>query len=477
MQKKTLLLATALAFTAPFVQPQMARAFDIRNGFADLVETLQPAVVNVFTTQVIRHSPYDDPYGQFGNFFEYFFGMPNNQYQYRGRPYHEEPRKALGSGFIISPDGYALTNYHVVENADSITIKLLDEREFSAKVIGFDKDTDVALLKIDTNEKLPAVKMGDSDKMRIGDWVVAIGNPFGLSHTVTAGIVSAKERVLGSGPYDQFIQTDASINPGNSGGPLFNLNGEVIGINTAIIQQAQGLGFAIPVNIAKNIVDQLRSKGKVSRGWLGVSAQELTADLAEGFGQKDLRGALIAQVYPDSPAAKAGLVSGDIVIAVGGKKIHNPTELTTAIGLYPPGSGVDLTIIRDGKQITLKMKLGDREAGMNRVKGIEPPNVDSHDDDFNEALEVEVSNISKVVRQRLNLPDNINGVVIDDVDNDSPLREVLRVNDIIISVNKVKINKIQDFTKTMRSLKKGQKCLFHVWRNGGAMYIATRLPE
>jgi serine protease Do len=260
-------------------------------SFADLAEKLKPSVVNISTTKTVRSGGFRSPFGQgspfdrnFGgdDFFERFFGdMPQRQFK----------QKSLGSGFIISHDGYIFTNNHVVEQADKILVKLSDGKEYEAKVIGRDAKTDIALIKIKSSDSLPVVETGDSDKLRVGDWVIAIGNPFGLEQTVTAGIVSAKGRVIGAGPYDNFIQTDASINPGNSGGPLFNMEGKVIGINTAIVAQGQGIGFAIPISMAKTILPDLKAKGKVTRGWLGVSVQEISEDIAKSMKLKDKNGA------------------------------------------------------------------------------------------------------------------------------------------------------------------------------------------
>ena len=283
------------------------------NSFVKLAKELNPVVVNISTTQVIKQRPMV-PFPEFRSPFEDFFG---DEFRNFGEaPEREFKRQSLGSGFIINKEGYILTNNHVVENAEEIIITLSEkrEKEYKAKVIGKDTRLDVALIKVDANGDLPVAALGDSDKLEIGEWVMAIGNPFGLSHTVTAGIVSAKGRVIGAGPYDNFIQTDAAINPGNSGGPLFNLKGEVIGINTAIIAGGQGVGFATPINMAKDILLQLKEKGKVTRGWIGVSIQEVTPDLAQSFGLKDKQGALVSSVNKDEPADKGGIKTRDIFI-------------------------------------------------------------------------------------------------------------------------------------------------------------------
>src|SRR3989338_8062747 len=286
----------------------------VGSSFVDIVKEEKPAVVNINTTQMVKHQqkkgfrgPTPFPFGEedpFKDFFDRFFGET---------PPQDIPRQSLGSGFIIDKDGYILTNNHVIERADKIKVTMGNGKEYDAKVIGIDQKTDIALIKIDSKEELPIVRIGDSDTLEVGEWVVAIGNPFGVGQSVTAGIVSAKGRVIGAGPYDDFIQTDASINPGNSGGPLFNLQGEVVGINAAIVSPSgasAGIGFAIPLHIAKSLVPQLISQGKVSRGWLGVAIQELTPELAESYGLKLAHGALLANIEPGSPADTAGLRPG-----------------------------------------------------------------------------------------------------------------------------------------------------------------------
>src|SRR5579885_336214 len=294
-------------------------------SFAGLVEKLKPSVVNISTTSVVRtrgFSPFSSsPFGEedpFEEFFKRFFGeAPQQEFRQHG----------LGSGFIISGDGYIVTNNHVIDKAQDIQVILADGEKYKAKVIGKDSKTDLALLKIKPKEKLQAVTFGDSDKLRIGDWVIAVVNPFGLGHTVTAGIVSAKGRVLGLGNYDDFMQTDAPINPGNSRGPLFSLQGQVVGVNTAIVAGGQGIGFAIPINLAKSVITQLKSTGKVVRGWLGVLVQQITPDIAEGLGLAEPKGALVSDVTPGSPADKAGIRRQDIITEFKGQQINDMQEL------------------------------------------------------------------------------------------------------------------------------------------------------
>jgi len=296
----------APATTPKTVFPSTIGGAAAPGSLADLVEKLSPAVVNISTTKVVKmdgkRSPFNDMFP-----FDRFFGGEDEFYRrfFGDNPEKEFRQRSLGSGFIISKDGYIFTNNHVIERADKIKVRLSTGKEYDATVKGRDPRTDLALIKIIADNSLPTVNLGDSDRLRVGDWVMAIGNPFGLDHTVTAGIVSAKGRVIGAGPYDNFIQTDASINPGNSGGPLFNMAGEVVGINTAIVAQGQGIGFAIPVNMAKEILEDLKAKGKVTRGWLGVSVQDITEDLAKSLKLKDRNGALVTEVFEGDPADKA----------------------------------------------------------------------------------------------------------------------------------------------------------------------------
>jgi len=322
--------------------------------FAKLAEKLKPAVINISTTMVVKQSPFfkdrPSPFGEedpFREFWERFFG---------GEIPREFETKSLGSGVIINKEGYIVTNNHVVENAKEILVTLSNEKEYEAEVIGRDKKTDLALIKVDAKEDLPVAPLGDSDKLKVGEWVIAIGNPFGLAETVTAGIVSAKGRVIGAGPYDDFIQTDASINPGNSGGPLFNFWGEVVGINTAIIATGQGIGFAIPINMAKAIVSELKEKGRVTRGWLGVAIQEVTSQLAESFGLEEKKGALVAQVFKNGPAEKAGIEQGDIILEFDEKEIDDSRDLPRIVASTPVGKTVTIKVFRNGKALTEKLK-------------------------------------------------------------------------------------------------------------------------
>ncbi len=342
---KRLSRSSFIALVFLFLFPLLSNALPAPESFAPLVKKEVPAVVNISTRQVVKvqqQSPFGDP--QMDQFFRHFFG---------GTPPKEQVRQSLGSGFIISPDGYILTNNHVVDKATDIKVSLTDGRIFEAKLIGRSPDIDIALIKIEA-AGLPAVDLGDSNALEVGDWVVAIGNPFGLSHTVTAGIVSAKGRVVGIGPYDDLIQTDAAINPGNSGGPLFNIKGEVVGINTVIIATGQNLGFAIPISMVKEVLPSIKEKGRPDMGWLGVSAQPLTPDLVAALGLQEPYGALVNGIVKGSPAEKAGLKRGDVIVELDGKKILDPNELPRMVAFGHIGKTVTLQILRQGKPLEIK---------------------------------------------------------------------------------------------------------------------------
>jgi serine protease Do len=324
--------------------PHWSDAASAPESFAPLVKKEMPSVVNISTKQVVKvrqQSPFGDP--QMDEFFFRFFG---------NMPQREQVRQSLGSGFIISPDGYILTNNHVVDMAKDIKVSLSDGRVLEAKLIGRSQEIDLALIKVEAQD-LPAVTLGDSGVLEVGDWVLAIGNPFGLSHTVTAGIVSAKGRVIGIGPYDDLIQTDAAINPGNSGGPLFNIRGEVVGINTVIIASGQNLGFAIPITMVKEVLPSIREKGRPDMGWLGVSAQAVTPDLAVALGLAEPMGAIVNGITKGGPADKAGLQRGDVIVSLDGKKILDPAELPRMVAFGHINKTVTLSVVRQGKPLEI----------------------------------------------------------------------------------------------------------------------------
>ncbi|MGW8284835.1 MAG: DegQ family serine endoprotease [Candidatus Deferrimicrobiaceae bacterium] len=426
-----------------------------------LVKEVSPAVVNISTTQVVHlrrprmRSPFG-PQDPFEEFFHNFFGnLPR-----------EQKRRSLGSGFIISDDGYILTNNHVVEKADEITVTLLDKQELQAEVVGTDSKTDIALIKIKAGKKLPYVPLGDSEGLEIGEWVVAIGNPFGLGHTVTAGIVSAKGRVIGSGPYDDFIQTDASINPGNSGGPLFNLKGEVVGINTAIIQGGQGIGFATPIDMAKSVLGQLKEKGKVTRGWLGVYIQRLTPDMAESLGIPGKNGALVADVTKEGPAAKAGIRSGDVIVSFDGKKVESEHDLPQIVASTTPGKKVEVVVLRDGKEVKIPVSITQMEAEAEQKSAGGP--------DLTKGLGLSVQNITPEIARHLNL-DNPKGVLVTSVEPGSPADDAgFHEGDVIRAINRTPVKDSGDFEKKIEKVKKEKTVLFLVERGEGRIFLAVK---
>ncbi len=437
-----------------------AHAKALMPDFVALAKNDKPTVVNVSTSKVIRpqapfrHSP-SNPYGEepFQDFFNRFF---------QNMPQHPYTSRSLGSGFIISDDGYILTNYHVVSGADEVKVKLSDSREFKATVKGWDDKLDLALLKISAKDHLPVAKLGDSDKTQVGEWVMAIGNPFGLGQTVTAGIVSAKERVIGSGPYDDFIQTDASINPGNSGGPLINAAGEVIGINTAIVSGGQGIGFAIPINLAKAVIGQLKEKGKVTRGWLGVVIQAITPELAKSFGLKGEGGALVSEVMKDSPARKAGLKSGDIITEFNGKKIREMNELPLLVASTPVGKKVKVVIIRDGKTLNKTIVVEAMKEGAVEGQGAV----------VKEKLGMKVSALTPELAAKLGIKET-GGVVVTEVAPGSAADDAgIDAGDLLKEVDGVKIANVSDFEKALSSYKKGSVVRLLLQRGDSALYVA-----
>jgi serine protease Do len=430
--------------------------------FVKLAEQEKPAVVNISITKIIKDHPkiFRYPFGRgnnpFEEFFERFFGdIPQQDFK----------QKSLGSGFIISKDGYILTNSHVVEDVDEIMITLFNHKEFEAKVIGVDSKTDIALIKIKTWKDLPIAALGDSDKLEVGEWVIAIGNPFGLEHTVTVGIVSAKGRVIGAGPYDEFIQTDASINPGNSGGPLFNIYGEVIGINTAIIPEGQGIGFAIPINVAKDILDDLKQKGEVERGWLGVLIQKVTPDLAEGFGLKEPVGALVAKVIEDSPADKAGLKRGDIILSFDGQKIMEYSDLSRMAAKTKRGKKIVLEIIRDGNPQKISVNIGlypkDDELALNNRP-------------HSYRLGMKVEDIPADIENYMNK--NIpGGVIVSEIEPGGPAQGAgLRTGDVILELNRQPINNITDYGAALQKLKADETVLLLILRDDTTKFVALK---
>jgi serine protease Do len=431
--------------------------------FVALAKKLKPEVVNISTTQAAKEVDVPNPFDQndpSGESWKKFFGAPVPRGQLKPR--------SLGSGFIIEPNGLILTNYHVVDNAERITVRLSDERVFEGKVVGKDKKTDIALVKISARN-LPVAPLGDSDRLEVGEWVMAIGNPFGLDYTVTSGIVSAKDREIGAGPYDHFIQTDASINPGNSGGPLINLQGEVVGIDSAIFSESGGnigIGFAIPINLVKELLPQLQSVGTVTRGWLGVSIQRMTPDLAASLGLDKAKGALVSSVVPGSPADRAGIKAGDVIVGYEGKEINNANELPFLVARTPVGKTVSLHVFHEKKSTTLNVtveKMNEEETVASTTeKG---------------GLGLTVEQITPEVAENLGL-NRTRGVVITAVAPDSVGDEAgLEPGDIIREIDHKPIRNLSDYKKIMAGAVQDKSVLFLVQREESTIFLALRKEE
>ncbi|MFQ5560914.1 MAG: DegQ family serine endoprotease [Nitrospinota bacterium] len=439
-------------------------------SFVEIVESKKPSVVNISTTSSIKkqmRGRREQGHRQFGgkdpfkDFFDRF---------YEDIPEHRLPKRSLGSGFIVSEDGYIITNNHVVEKSDEIKVTFDDDKEYDAKLIGTDSKTDLALIKITVGRKLPFLEFGDSDTLKVGEWVLAIGNPFGYEQSVTAGIVSGKGRVIGQGPYDDFIQTDASINPGNSGRPLLNSHGDVVGINTAIFTAGGrgniGIGFAIPVNMAKSIIEDLKERGTVTRGWLGVMIQKVTPEIAKSFGIKKSSGALIGDVLKKSPAEKAGVKRGDIIVKFDGKGIRSVEDLPKVVALTRPGAKVKMGLIRDGKKRTLDVVIGTlKESG----GGSETISED--------LIGISVQNINDADKTKLDLKSK-EGVLVVWVDSQGPAYLAgIRNGQVIIEVNRTDVKTKKDYDKAVSKLGKGDVVTMVIKDGRGTRYAGFTIPE
>lgn len=432
--------------------------------FVSLAKKMKPVVVNISTTQISdsRGQPeFGSPFGDddpFNDFWRRFFGGP--------MPRGPQRQRSLGSGFIIDTDGSILTNNHVIENAQKIVVKLSDDQEYEAKVIGRDPKTDIAIIKIDAKTTLVAASFGDSERLDVGEWVVAIGNPFGLDSTVTSGIVSAKGRHIGQGPYDNFIQTDASINPGNSGGPLINLRGEVVGINTAIFSRTGGnigIGFAIPINLVKELLPQLRGKGKVTRGYLGVLIQKVTPEIADSLGMDRGYGALVANVSKDGPAEKAGVKVGDVIVEFDGKEVRDSGDLPIIVARTAVGKKVPVKVLRDKKEVTLNVAVG--ELKDEEVVASVPEKGE---------LGLTVQKLTPQIAESLSL-DKTDGVVVTAVEPGSAADEAgVRRGDVIVEVDRKSVRTVEDYRKAISGSRKGRGVLFLVRRGESTIFIALK---
>lgn len=451
-----LLLGMALgAWLRPRPHASEPRRTELELILAQAARRAMPAVVNISTTKVVRETPFApllrDP------FFRQFFGGPFFFHIPR-----ERVERSLGSGVIVRPDGYVLTNHHVVKDADKVVVFLQDRRRFVAKVVGSDPQTDLALLHIEA-KGLPVLPWGDSDAVKVGDIVLAIGNPFGVGETVTMGIISAKGRSnVGLVEYEDFIQTDAAINPGNSGGALINTRGELIGINTAIVTRSggyQGIGFAIPSNMARTVMEQLLKAGKVVRGWLGVYIQEVTPEMAEAFGLKEARGALVSEVMRGSPAARAGIKRGDVIVGYEGHPVKDVAELRILVAQTPPGRTVELELIRNGRPLKLRVRIEQQPARL--AMRAEGPEVTGG---------MRVGELTPERARRLGLPPGVRGVVVEEVEPGSPAWMAgLRPGDVIQEVNRRQVRNVEEFRQAMAEA--GRRVLLLVNRRGRTIYV------
>lgn len=445
--------------------------------FSKVVEDASPAVVNISTTQKAKPKKPGTPHEQmpeipegtpFDEFFRRFFGDEG------GGGMEDFDAKSLGSGFIISKDGYILTNNHVISDADEIIVRLQDRRELAAKVVGSDKRSDVALLKIEA-QNLPTIKIGDSNKLVVGEWVLAIGSPFEFDHSATAGIVSALGRSLPNESYVPFIQTDVAINPGNSGGPLLNMDGEVVGVNAQIFSRTggfMGLSFTIPISLAMDVVEQIKSTGHVTRGWLGVLIQDVTRELAESFGMERPEGALVSRVLPDSPAIGAGFKVGDIIVEYNGKPVINSSGLPPMVGTTKVGSTVSVKIIREGKPMALKVKVAElpAEAEVNLGEAPSPAT------NFNvDKLKISINNLTPEQRKEFEIKEN--GVFVEKAENGPALRAGIRKGDVIVKLNNIDVKNVEHFRRLVNELPIDKSIAVLVQRRSGPIFLAMKLTK
>jgi serine protease Do len=436
---------------------------ELGQAMAEITEAVKPSIVNISTTRTIQlkgqaNPFFDDPF--FRRFFGDQFNMPK-----------ERKTASLGSGVIVTPDGYILTSSHVIKDADEINVTLSDEREFKGKIIGTDTMTDLGIIKIDATG-LPAISWGDSEALRVGETVLAIGSPYGLSQTVTMGIVSAVGRAnVGIADYEDFIQTDAAINPGNSGGALVNVRGELVGINTAIFSTTggyQGIGFAIPTSMAKNVMDSLIDKGKVIRGWFGVTIQSLTPELAKQFNLKDDKGALVGDVVDNSPADKAGLLRGDVIIEYEGEKVEEPYQLRNMVANTKPGHKAEVKIIRDKKIETKTVIIGELPVEAQMPSTVQYDNL---------LKGVSVQDLTPQIYSRFKLPEKLTGVIVSNVSPDSPAAMLLVQGDVIMEINRGKITSAKGYEDIVSQLKPEEDILLLIFRNGSSLFVTLSAKQ
>ncbi|EAU50670.1 possible serine protease [alpha proteobacterium HTCC2255] len=478
-QIHTVIINTLFVFSILMLLTVSAHARGAPESFADLAEELSPSVVNITTSTTIagvtdQARPQIPEGSPFEDLFRDFF---NNGEGGQARPRRSS---ALGSGFVVSSDGYIVTNNHVIDKADEIVIEFFDGKELVAKLVGRDPKTDIAVLKVEASEPLPFVGFGDSDIARVGDWVMAIGNPLGQGFSVSAGIISARNRTLRSGPYDDFIQTDAAINRGNSGGPLFNMSGEVIGVNTAIISPnggSIGLGFSMSSRVVGRVVKQLKEYGETRRGWLGVQIQDIDSDMAEALGLDKVSGALVSGV-PEGPGADAGIQSGDVIISFDGVEVEDTRGLVTAVGNADVGKVVRVIIFRDGKTKTIKVTLGRREAA--EKEKLVPVTKAPEKIKETEKFGMKLLTINSESRIKLNLPEDLEGVAVLDVsDTSDAFEKGIRAGDVIVEAGRTKIADVNDISKIFEdAIEAGRKSiLLLVLRGDNSRFVGLSLSE
>ncbi|WP_374384412.1 DegQ family serine endoprotease [Dongia sp.] len=476
--------ALSLAHVADAKADQLLGADQTRPAsFADLAAQVTPAVVNISSSRKVAEADTPDMPFNFpkGSPFEDFF----RQFQEQQGGGHKQMHKAmsLGSGFVVDPAGYIVTNNHVIEDSTDITATLADGTEYPAKLIGTDPKTDLALLKVEAKKPLPFVPWGDSDKARVGDWVMAVGNPFGLGGSVTTGIVSARSRDIHEGPFDDFLQIDAAINQGNSGGPTFDMSGHVVGINTAIVSPSGGsvgIGFAIPSNLAKTVVAELKEKGSIERGWLGVEIQQVTPDLAQGIGLDEPKGALVANIDPSSPAAKADLKPGDVVLAFNGSKVKEMRDLPRLVADADPGSKATLDILRDGHEKEISVEIGKLKPEKVAANDNQDNGDDTGDGAVSAVLGAKLAALTPEARQAFNVDDKTQGVVIVDLEENSPLVDQgLKPGDVIERIGNSEVTDPAQITRLAEAAKKSDKpvLVMLVNRDGRDHFIAVNLKQ